>query len=134
MLRSSLPIGSFLGVNLRLHMSFVLLLALALGYSVATTGGPWRGVGLWFALLAAVAVREIARAIAAAYVGLKLRALFLHPGGAVMALAPSAEGAPNPSSTARINAAGAVANFYAGLLLIGSVLALEPRANLWAQP
>ena len=40
-----------MGVDLRVHISFVALLALAIGYSVALTGGVARGVGLWMALL-----------------------------------------------------------------------------------
>ena len=134
MLRSSLPLGSLLGVNLRLHISFVLLLALAVGYSAVTTGEMWRGVGLWLALVGAVAVREVARAIAAAYAGLGLRALFLHPGGGVMALAPTHDHAARQAGTKLINFAGPIANFAIGLLLMGAALAVEPHASLWMQP
>ena len=66
MLRSSFPIGRWMGVELRLHLSFVLLLAITIGYSIAATGSAARGIGLWLALLFAVAVRETARATAAA--------------------------------------------------------------------
>jgi hypothetical protein len=67
MLRSSIPIGRFFGIDLRIHISFPLLLALAVAYSLAVTGSPVRGTGLWLALLFAVVVREVARTIAVAY-------------------------------------------------------------------
>ncbi len=98
MLRSSIPIGRFLGIDLRVHVSFPLLLALSVIYSLLATGGPWRGVGLWLALLFAVIVREIARTIAVAYSELRLRALFLLPVGGVMALVQRAPGDPTAAT------------------------------------
>src|SRR5579875_1762292 len=86
MLRSSFSLGRVLGVELRMHISLVLLLVVAVGYTMSVMGNAWRGFGLWIALLLAVAVREVARAIAAAAAGLKLRALFMLPIGGVMAL------------------------------------------------
>ena len=67
MLRSSFSVGRFMGVDLRIHISFPVLLALAVGYSIAATGSPVRGFGLWLALVFAVAVRETARVLVAAH-------------------------------------------------------------------
>ena len=92
MLRLSFPLGKIMGVDVRLHLSFLLLLAAAMAYGAAC-GNTTRGVGLWVALVFAVVVRETARSIAAAYVGLRLRALFLLPVGGVMAFAPQDGGA-----------------------------------------
>lgn len=135
MLRSSIAIGRFMNVDLRVHISFVLLLVLSVGFSVATNGGATRGVALWLAICSAVLVREIARAIAATYVGLRLRALFLLPVGGLMAFSTSAPGGSTPEANTRLlMLTGPIANFGVGLLLLGTSYALEPQVSLLAQP
>ena len=135
MLRSSLPIGRYLGVDVRVHLLFPLLLAFAVCYSIAFNGAAVRGVGLWAALCLAVLVREVARTIAAAYAGFRVRALFLLPVGSVMAFSPRA-GSKGDSTldTRLVNVAGPFANFTAGLLLLGVSYALDPHVSLLAQP
>src|SRR5215469_1943555 len=108
MFRSSIPLGRFFGVEVRVHISFVLLLVAAV-------------------------VREIARAIAALYSGLHLRAVLLLPVGGVMAFAPREHGAPR-TSMRLVTAAAPIANFGMGLLLLGFSYGLEPKAALFAQP
>ena len=135
MLRSSLPIGRYLGVDVRVHMLFPLLLAFAVCYSVIVTGSPTRGVGLWAALCLAVLVREVVRTIAAAYAGFRVRALFLLPVGGVMAFS-SRTGSKGDAAldTRLVSIAGPFANFTAGLLLLGVSYALDPHVSLLAQP
>jgi predicted transcriptional regulator len=133
MLRASFPIGRFLNVAVRVHLSFPLLLALAAGYSVALNGSATRGVGLWCALLLAVIVREGARALGAAYAGLRPRAILLLPVGGLMAFSTH-DGAPPPAATRMFPWIGPVANLAAGLLLLGASYALVPQVNLIAQP
>jgi CBS domain-containing protein len=139
MLRSSFPLGRFMHVDVRAHFSFPLLLALAIAFSVMDNGGAARGVALWLALCAAVLVREIARAIAASYAGLRLRALFLLPVGGVMAFSNRDVPMGNPTATSRpdtrwVTASGPVANFVVGLLLVGASYALDPHVALLQQP
>jgi len=135
MLRSSLPIGRYFGVDVRVHLLFPLLLAFAVTYSILYNGSPVRGFGLWAALCLAVLVREIARTIAAAYVGFRVRALFLLPVGGVMAFSPrTGAKADSALDTRLISAAGPFANFAAGLLLLGVSYALDPHVSLLAQP
>jgi predicted transcriptional regulator len=135
MLRSSIPIGRFLGIDLRVHVSFPLLLALAVIYSLLATGGPWRGVGLWLALLFAVIVREIARTIAVAYSELRLRALFLLPVGGVMALVQRAPGDPTAATLPKaVIVVAPIANVVMGLLLMAMSYAIDPHVALFAQP
>jgi len=133
MLRSSFSIGRFFGVDIRMHLSIPLLLALAIAYSEFAHGAAIRGIGLWATLLLAILVRETARSIAAVYVGLRLRALFLLPIGAVMAFAPRDRHAGHPSTRA-VTAAGPIANFTFGLLMAAAVYALDPHISLIAQP
>jgi predicted transcriptional regulator len=132
MVGTSFSLGRFMGVELRVHLAFPLLLALAVGYSIMSTGSAFRGFGLWLALLFALAVREIARAIAAAYAGLRLRALFLLPMGGVMALTPG--GKAESASTSAVTWAGPLANFGVGLLLSALSYAIDPHVGLAAQP
>ena len=72
----SFPLGRWFGVDLRIHMFFVLLL----GFCLLSTGvagvSAWRGITLWLVLLLVVFVREIARLITAAWNGLHLRSIF----------------------------------------------------------
>jgi predicted transcriptional regulator len=135
MLRSAIPLGKILGIDLRVHVTFPLLLAASLIYSLATTGSAWRGAGLWGALLFAVVVREVARTIAVAFTNLRLRALFLLPVGGVMALVqrdprdPNAAILPNP-----VRLLAPLANVAMGLLLIALTYAIDPHVKLFADP
>ena len=133
MLRSSVPLGRFFGVEVRVHISFVLLLVAAVGYSGVFMNNVGRGFGLWLALCFAVLVRETARAIAALYTGLHLRAVLLLPVGGVMAFAPREHGAPR-TSMRLVTAAAPLANFGMALLLLGFSYGLEPKVSLFAQP
>lgn len=132
MLRSSFSLGRVLGVELRMHISFVLLLVLAVAYTMGVMGNAMRGFGLWFALLLAVVVREVARSIAAAYAGLKLRAIFVLPIGGVMAfVSPRGEVA---SEKRLVTLAGPAANIFVWALLLGSAYAFQPGVHLFVQP
>jgi CBS domain-containing protein len=139
MLRSSLPLGRIFGVDVRMHISFLLLLVVAVIYSVTALHDPSRGIALWLTLCLAVFVRELARSIAAAYVGLRLRAIFLLPIGGIMAFSSSdgvalqASG-PSKIDTRWVTASGPLANFALGLLVLGISLATDPRVALFAQP
>ena len=135
MLRSSIAIGRFMNVDLRVHISFLFLLAIAIGFSYYTNGGASRGVALWLAMCSAVLVREVARSIAATYVGLRLRALFLLPVGGLMAFSTSTPGTSTPETNTRLLLlTGPIANFAVGLLLLGTSYALVPQVSLLAQP
>jgi predicted transcriptional regulator len=135
MLRSSIAIGRFMNVDLRINISFLFLLAIAVGFSAVNNDGAGRGVALWLAMCFAVLVREIARSIAATYVGLRLRALLLLPVGGLMAFSSPAHDASTPEASTRLlMLTGPIANFGVGLLLLGSSYGLEPHVSLLAQP
>lgn len=134
MLRSSVPVGRYLGVDVRVHLLFPILLFFAICYSIVFNGGAVRGIGLWCALCFAVLVREIARTIAAAYAGFRVRALFLLPVGGVMAFSPRSNAKNARQDTRLISLVGPFANFATGLLLMGVSYALDPHVSLLAQP
>jgi Zn-dependent protease/predicted transcriptional regulator len=132
----SFPIGRFLGVDVRIHTFFLLLLGLAVSYSSVsgTTGG--RGFGLWLLLLLAVAIREIARAIAAAWFGLELRSVLLLPTGGLQTYAtPEAnERASTPEMQKNLGLVGPITNIAFGILLASLVLVVAPEINLFERP
>src|ERR1700744_4476007 len=56
----SFPLGPWMGVELRIHTFFILLLGICMAYTESAHLSMFRGIGLWLVLLGAVAVREVA--------------------------------------------------------------------------
>jgi CBS domain-containing protein len=134
MLRYSLPLGRFFGVDLRMHISFPVLLVLCIVLSESINGVASRGVALWLALCFAVFVREAARAVAAAYIGLELHGLFLLPVGGIMAFIGVGAERDTAANRRLLMLSGPLANLLIGLLLLGTAYALEPKVSLLALP
>ncbi|HEY4355151.1 MAG TPA: CBS domain-containing protein [Acidobacteriaceae bacterium] len=132
MFPSSFPIGRFMGVELRVHASLLLLLSLAIFYSSIVERSAARGMGLCFALLFAIAVREVARAFAAAWQGLHLRALLIFPIGGIMAF--GSVDSDMEAATRFVTLVTPVANLLAGGLLLGFCYGIDPRVDLLSQP
>src|ERR1035437_4720464 len=80
----SFRVGRYFGVEVRIHAFFVLLLAMPIGVGSLVGSSTGRVLMLWFLLLFAVVVREVARALAAAWFGLELRSILLLPTGGLM--------------------------------------------------
>jgi Zn-dependent protease len=132
----SFPIGRFLGVDVRIHTFFLLLLGLSISYASMTGATGGRGFALWVLLLLAVFVREIARAVGAAWFGLELRSILLLPTGGLMSYAtPEAtELASTPAMQKRMGVIGPIANIVFGLLLGAIALTFSPEVNLVDRP
>jgi len=132
----SFPVGRYLGVEVRIHAFFVLLLAISISYTTLTGVSSTRGFALWLMLVFAVIVREIARAIAVAWFGLELRSILLLPTGGLPTYATADDS--DRASTLRIERglalAGPIANILVGLLLFGLVLGISPGLNLLEKP
>jgi Zn-dependent protease/CBS domain-containing protein len=130
----SIPLGRWMGVEMRVHVFFPLLAFVFLG--VSASDGVGRGVGLFLLLVAAVAMRETARLLVAAWLGLRLRAILLLPIGGMFAYA-------NPESQERANQgagqyalalAGPVANWSAALVLAAAIQGASGQVALLAVP
>ena len=123
-----------MGVELRVHLFFPLLLFVLVGISGTAT---WqRGAGLFFVLVAAVVVRETGRLLTAAWLGLRLRAVLLLPFGGLFAYAtPESQEASNdgPGQFA-IALAGPIANWLAALILAAAMLGAAPSIDLLSRP
>ena len=125
----SFSLGSIFGVELRLHLYAIASFVLLLLYAALVQVSLGRGMLLWLLLMGAVAVREIARALAAAWAGLDLRRLMLLPIGA---LPTYTEDLPNDHRHERVLAlAGPVANFVAALTMALLTFSATSQVNLF---
>ena len=119
----SLPLGRWFGVHLRIHYFFLLLLFFCAASTSLSGIASWRGVVLWFLLLAAVLGRELARAVTAAWHGLAVRSILLLPIGGLFSYASpemgerAAEGWP----LIALAVAGPLANLLFALLVAGLI-------------
>lgn len=130
----SIPLGRWMGVELRVHAFFPLLAFVFLAIGGAD---QWpRALALFFLLVASVAVRETARLIVAAWLDLRLRAILLLPIGGLFAYA-------NPESQERSGAGGAqyalalagpFANWATAIVLALVILGASPAVQLFSEP
>jgi len=123
-----------MGVELRVHAFFPLLALVCLALS--TEDGIGRGFLLFFVLVAAVLVRETARLMVAAWLGLRLRAVLLLPIGGLFAYAnPESQEAAGQGSTQFILAfTGPLANLATALVLAITFLGAAGSLNLLTPP
>jgi CBS domain-containing protein/Zn-dependent protease len=123
-----------MGVEMRIHAFFPLLAFVFLGIS-AGDGWP-RGLALFLLLVAAVVIREIARLMVAAWLGLKLRAVLLLPIGGLFAYAnpESQEKASHGRGQYALALAGPLANCATALVLIGAILGASSGVLLFNRP
>jgi CBS domain-containing protein len=132
----SFPFGRYLGVEVRIHAFFVLLLGMSISYASVVNGSGSSGLGLWLMLLAAVLAREVARAIVYAWFGLDVRSILLMPTGGLPTYTSQEDivRASNPSIERWLAAAGPTANLLIGLMLFGLMEGLSPGLHLLAFP
>ena len=132
----SFPIGRVLGVDVRIHTFFLLLLAVSISFASVDGSTGMRGFGLWLLLVLAVAVREVARALAAAWFNLDVRSILLLPTGGLMSYGSSeaSERAGSPEMQKRMAVVGPVANILFGVVLGAIVVAVSPQIDLFARP
>jgi Zn-dependent protease/predicted transcriptional regulator len=132
----SFPVGRLFGVEIRIHTFFLLLLGLTISYSSVSGSTGTRGFALWLILLLAVIVREVTRAIAAAWYNLELRSILLLPTGGLQQYAtPEAtEHAGTPEVGKRLGLIGPLTNIVFGLFLAAVILTVAPEINLMERP
>jgi len=123
-----------MGVEVRVHAFFPLLAVVCLALSA--TDGVARGLGLFLVLGAAVVIRETARLLTAAWLGLRLRAILLLPIGGLYAYAnpESQENANQGSGQFAMALAGPLANGATALVLTATFLGASGEMNLLSQP
>src|SRR4051812_29353333 len=130
----TIPLGRWMGVEMRMHIFFPALALVCLGLS-GGAGVP-RGLGLFILCLASVFVRETARLIVAAYLNLKLRAVLLLPIGGLFAYAnPESQEAANTGvGEFAMALAGPVANLITALMVAAVAIGAGGDVPLLAAP
>jgi CBS domain-containing protein/Zn-dependent protease len=123
-----------MGVELRVHIFFPLLLFVV--FAISGDDKWTRGLALFLLLVAAVVVRETARLLVAAWMGLRLRAILLLPIGGLFAYAnpESQETANHGGGQFALALAGPLANWCAALVTVAAILGATPNVNLIDHP
>ena len=137
----SIPAGKFFGIDVRIHLTFLALLAFVLMSESAMKGNPSpvRGLVLVGLILVSVALHELGHALVAIREGVRPQAVVLLPIGGIPIADESQAMAPAPKATAwkreiRIAAAGPLVNLVIALVSGVVVLAYFPQAQLWTKP
>lgn len=132
----SFSAGRWFGVDLRMHAFILLLLGLAVGSALYAGVSAGRGVLLWLLMIAAVAVREVARSMVAVWQGLQLRSILLLPTGGLFSYgtAEGNESASTAPSQLKMGLVGPIVNLACGLVLAGLMLSLTPGLSLLEHP
>jgi CBS domain-containing protein/Zn-dependent protease len=130
----SIPLGRWLGVELRLHTFFLLLIIVCM--VINGRAGAGRGFTLWLAIGGAVLIREVARLMVVAWLGIKLRAILILPIGGFYAYAnpESQELANQGSGQYALALAGPIANLMTAFVLAAAMLGASDKFDLFGQP
>jgi len=134
----SIPLGRWMGVEMRIHIFFPLLAVVCVGLSASDKSNfaLVRGMGLFLVLGLAVLVRETARLLVAAWLGLRLRAVLLLPIGGMFAYAnpESQEIATQGAGQFSIAFAGPLANLATALMLAAAFMGAAGDIHLLNPP
>ena len=136
----SIPAGRIFGVELRIHLTFLFLLAFVwLTESAAHANpNPARGLALVGIVFGSVVLHELGHALVARRYGVPAKAIILLPIGGVTLLDETQQSVLPPAETwrrdMRIALAGPLVNLVIALIAGVIVLAVAPEAKLWAKP
>jgi CBS domain-containing protein len=130
----TIPLGRWMGVEMRMHIFFPILALVCIGLSGSS--GFLRGMGLFLLCVAAVVVREIARLMVAAYLKLRLRAVLLLPIGGLFAYAnpESQEAANHGFGQFAMALTGPVINCITALMFAAAFIGSGGNVNLLGRP
>ncbi|MBV8892006.1 MAG: site-2 protease family protein [Acidobacteria bacterium] len=139
----SISLGRVFGIEVRLHLTFLFLLAFVwLTESAAhhAPPNPGRGVALVALVLASVLLHELGHALVSLRAGIRAKSVVLLPiGGVTMldesyALGNTGQGAKNWARDTRIALAGPLVNFVAAAVSATVISAVLPQTDLLAWP
>jgi CBS domain-containing protein/Zn-dependent protease len=130
----SIPLGRWMGVEMRVHIFFPLLVFVV--FAISGTDAWPRALALFLLLVLAVVVRETARLLVAAWMGLRLRAILLLPIGGLFAYAnpESQENANRGGGQFALALAGPLANWATALVAAGAILGASTSVPLFDHP
>jgi Zn-dependent protease/CBS domain-containing protein len=136
----SVPAGRIFGVQIRIHLTFILLLAFVVGTEAAshTTTNPARSMALVGIIFGCVVLHELGHALISQQAGIPAKAIILLPIGGVTLLDetrdPLAPGTETWKRDIRIALAGPLVNLVIAVVAGGILLSVAPQIQLWAQP
>jgi len=132
----SFPAGRLFGVDIRIHLTFLFLLAFVWFTQSATmgAGGAARGLALVAIIFGSVVLHELGHALVAQRYGIAVRSIILLPIGGVTVLEESSEQRTDPARDIRIAVAGPLVNLVIAAAAAAVILALAPQVKLWGQP
>jgi Zn-dependent protease/CBS domain-containing protein len=137
----SIPIGRILGVELRVHLTFLALLIFVLVTESATRGGtvnPERGLALLGIIFGSVVLHELGHSLVGLHAGIPAKAIVLLPIGGVTLLDETRQRLEPTAGSwkrdIRIALAGPLVNLLIAFLAASILLAVSPEIQLWAKP
>ena len=131
----SIPAGRLFGVDIRIHLTFLFLLAFVWFTQSVTmgVGGAARGVVLVGIIFACVVLHELGHALVAQRSGVLVRSIILLPIGGVTLMDDAAQ-QRDPARDIRISVAGPLVNLGIAAISGAFILAFMPQVKLWASP
>jgi Zn-dependent protease/predicted transcriptional regulator len=116
-MRWSIPVGRVLGITLRLHVTFLIFLAIIAYGSFADEGlsGAGWAVAMFSSVFACIALHELGHSVVAQQLGVQVKSITLYPIGGVAALRSIPE---NPWHEIAITLAGPMVNAAIACVLI----------------
>jgi Zn-dependent protease/predicted transcriptional regulator len=136
MMRSwSFPAGRIFGVEIRIHLTFGLLLLYVL-MTEAAGGyvGPGRALGLTGLVFLSVVLHELSHSLASLHSGRVARSVVLLPIGGVTLMDETSHQQVNPRQEIRIAAVGPFVNLLLAFVVGGIVMTVTPELNIMARP
>jgi Zn-dependent protease/CBS domain-containing protein len=136
----SIPAGRIFGVELRIHLTFFLLL-IPMWFTESAGHGPanpGRGLALIGIIFGSVVLHELGHALVGMRAGIPAKAIILLPIGGVTLLdetqRPIEPGIITWKRDVRIAVAGPLVNLIVAALAAGMLLAVAPEVQLWTKP
>ena len=132
----SFPAGHLFGVDIRIHLTFVFLLAFVwFTQSVAMgTTGAVRGLALVAIIFGSVVLHELGHALVARRNGVAVRSIILLPIGGVTLMEDTGQRNADQARDIRISVAGPLVNLIIAAVAGAFILAFMPQVRLWSQP
>lgn len=135
----SIPAGRIFGVELRIHLSFLILLLFVWFTESAAHGNisAARGLALVAIIFGSVVLHELGHALVGMHAGVPAKAIVLLPIGGVTLLDETRPPEPGQQSwkrDIRIALAGPLVNLLLALVAGSILLTVAPEIQLWGKP
>lgn len=136
----SIPAGRLFGVEVRIHLTFLFLLAFVwLTESAAHTAGAGpRGLALVGIIFGCVVLHELGHALTGMHAGVPAKAIILLPIGGVTLFdetrQPVLPGTLTWKRDVRVALAGPMVNLFVAFISGSILLAVAPEIGVWQQP